>query len=222
MGRSLILAPLAVAFSSIALAQERHTHGAAELGVVSFANSGAPSAQVPFQRGIALLHSFEYEEAAEAFRAATNADRNFAMAYWAEALTHTHPLWGEDDPIAARRALARLAATPAERLAKAGTPRERAYGAAIEAFYADVDLATRARAFADSMRHLSAAHPNDVDAAAFTALALLTAQYVGNLPPAEGRAARDDAISIAQRIFRTNPQHPGATHYLIHATDDPA
>jgi tetratricopeptide (TPR) repeat protein len=61
-----------------------------------------------------------------------------------------------------------------------------------------------------------------VDAAAFTSLALLTAQYVGNLPPAEGRAVRDEAITIVQRIFKSNPQHPGAAHYLIHATDDPS
>jgi tetratricopeptide (TPR) repeat protein len=221
MRRRLIASAILIASSITASAQERHTHGAAELGVVSFANSGAPAAQAPFQRGIALLHSFEYAEAAEAFRAASTADRNFAMAYWAEALTYTHPLWGEDDPAAARRALARLGPTPAARLAKAGTPRERAYGAAIEAFYRDTDLATRARAFADSMRHLSATYSNDVDAAAFTALALLTAQYVGNLPAAEGRAARDDAITITQRIFGMNPRHPGAAHYLIHATDDP-
>ena len=221
MRRNLISAAISIAFAATASAQERHAHGAADLGVVSFANSGSPSAQVPFQRGIALLHSFEYEEAAESFRAATNADRNLAMAYWAEALTNTHPLWGQDDPVAARRVLARLAPTPAARLAKAGTPRERAYGAAIEAFYADTDLPARARAFADSMRHVSATYANDVDAAAFTALALLTAQYVGNLPAAQASAARDDAITIAQRIFKTNPQHPGAAHYLIHATDDP-
>jgi tetratricopeptide (TPR) repeat protein len=222
MRRSPIAAALFVVSSATASAQERHSHAGADLGVVSFANSGAASAQGPFQRGIALLHSFEYDEAAEAFRAASNADRNFAMAYWAEALTHTHPLWGEDDPVAARRALARLAPTRDARLAKAGTPRERAYGAAVEAFYADTDLATRARAFADAMRRVSRAYANDVDAAAFTALALLTAQYVGNLPAADGRAARDEAITIAQRIFRTNPSHPGAAHYLIHATDDPA
>src|SRR5438552_6559208 len=204
---SLIAAALTIVCLAGVAAQEPHTLGKTDRGVVSFANSGSAAAQAPFQRGIALLHSFEYDQAAEAFRAASAADRKFAMAYWAEALTNTHPLWGQDDPVAARRALARLAPSASARLAKAGTPRERAYGAAIEAFYADADLATRARAFADSMRHLSASYPDDVDAAAFTALALLTAQYVGNLPAAEGNAARDEAITIAQRIFRANPQH---------------
>ncbi len=59
------------------------------------------------------------------------------MAFWGEALTYSHLLWGEDDPVAARAALARLAPTPAERLARAGTPRERAFGAAVESLFVD-------------------------------------------------------------------------------------
>ncbi len=103
-----------------------------KLGLVTFANSGRQAAQEPFLRGLALLHSFEYEEAAAGFRDAQQADPGFAMAFWGEALTYSHLLWGEDDPVAARAALARLAPTAAERLAKAGTARERAFGTAIE------------------------------------------------------------------------------------------
>ena len=125
--------------------QERHTHHAAAevsgLGAVSFANSGAAAAQPAFQRGLAFLHSFEYDQAAEAFRAAQTADPSFAMAFWGEALTYSHLLWGEDDADAARRALGRLGAARDARLAKAGTPRERAFGEAIEALFVDGTLA---------------------------------------------------------------------------------
>jgi hypothetical protein len=189
---------------------------------VAFANSGAPSAQPPFQRGLALLHSFEYDEAAEAFRDAQRADSSFAMAFWGEAVTYSHLLWGEDDPSAARRALERLAPTRDARLARAGSARERAYGTAIEALYADGDLASRVRGFADGMRQVAATYPDDPDAAALTSLALMFSGYVGQLPDDARRAAREDAIVFAERVFKQYPQHPGGVHYLIHATDEPA
>jgi tetratricopeptide (TPR) repeat protein len=211
----------------LAQAPERHQHHPSakngELGEVSFANSGAAAAQVPFQRGLALLHSFEYDEAAEGFREAQRADPSFAMAFWGEAATYSHLLWGEDDPDAARRALVRLAPTTEARLARAGTPRERAYGAAIEALCADTDQSSRIRGFVDGMRKVSTTYPDDLDAAAFTSLALIFAAYDRTLS-AEPRttAYRDEAIALADSVFRRNPRHPGGAHYLIHATDNPA
>ena len=211
--------------TSTAQAPEPHDHAGGHgeaLGVVTFENSGAAEAQPMFLRGLALLHSFEYGEAAESFRAAQGVDPGFAMAYWGEALTYSHPLWGQDDAAAARAVLARLAPTPAERLARAGSARERAYGAAIEAYFMAADHATRARAFADSMRAVAARYPDDIDAAAFAALAVMTYEYIGGVPPGERPALRDEAIDLAERVFRARPEHPGGTHYLIHATDHPA
>ncbi len=205
---------------------DRHTHRAGtthagSLGDVSFENSGGAAAQEPFLRGLALLHSFEYEEAAEAFLAAQTADPAFAMAYWGEALTYAHLLWGEDDPASARAALTRLGPTPEARLGLAGSVRERAYGAAVEAFFADADLAQRAHALADSLRRVLAAYPDDVDALAFGALSLMFTEYVGMLSPEQRHAARNEAITLAERAYAASPTHPGAVHYLIHATDDP-
>ena len=77
------------------------------------------------------------------------------MSFWGEALTYSHLLWGEDDPAAARKALARLAPTAEQRLAKAGTARERAFGAAIEALFVDVELPSRVRGFAEAMRRVA-------------------------------------------------------------------
>ncbi|HSQ29222.1 MAG TPA: hypothetical protein VLN49_05190 [Gemmatimonadaceae bacterium] len=153
-----------------------HVHPAAEkLGTVSFPNSGAAAAQPDFLRGLALLHNFEYGDAARAFRSAEQRDPSFAIAYWLDAMTYSHMLWSEEDLTGARAVLARLGPTSAARLPKAGTPRERAYGAAVEAFLAPVDARTRARAFADSMRHLAEAYPKDLEAHAFTALAIMLA-----------------------------------------------
>src|SRR5205814_1582992 len=63
-----------------------------ELGRIDFPTSGAPAAQERFIRGALLLHSFEFDDAAEEFRAAQKADAGFGMAYWGEAMTKNHPL----------------------------------------------------------------------------------------------------------------------------------
>jgi len=163
---------LALALQAHPLVAQPDTHahdargeGAPRLGTVAFPTSGNALAQASFLRGIAFLHSFHYEEAAKAFQAAERADTAFALPYWFEAFTHSHPLWGEDDPKAARQVLTRLGPTPQARLERAATPRERAYGAAIEAFFADTSMEVRARAFADSMRSLTSLYPDDLEAA---------------------------------------------------------
>src|SRR5688572_14053510 len=87
--------------------QPTHVPG---LGSISFPNSGSAAAQAPFVRGVLLLHSFEFEPAAEAFRESQKADAGFALAYWGEAMTYNHPLWQQQDRDAALKALARLGA----------------------------------------------------------------------------------------------------------------
>ena len=197
---------------------------AAALGSVAFRNAGAPAAQEPFQRGVALLHSFEYDDAAAAFREAQRADPRLAAAYWLEALTYSHVMWGEEDLPAARAALARLAPTPEARLARAADARERAFGAAVEAFFADGAPPARVRAYADSLRRLAAADPADLEAASFAAHGLLAAAM--SAPPAERPGMAREAEALARRAFAANPRHPGAAHYLIHVVDvdasDPA
>ena len=100
----LLLAAAAVPVA----AQER-------LGELTFPNSGSAAAQPAFLRGVKLMHSFEFDDAAAAFREAQQQDPGFALAYWGEALTWTHGLWNEQEVDSARAVLARLGATPAER-----------------------------------------------------------------------------------------------------------
>jgi len=208
-----------------AQAHEGHSHdhtgrGSAVLGKVSFENSGNAAAQAPFHHGLALLHSFEYTDAGDAFLEAQRADPDLAIAYWMEALTTEHPLWGEFDTARARAILSRLAATREARLAKARTPRERMYGAAVEALFASDSHEARLVAFADSVQLLAATWPEDLEAVAFASIAgLAAARYK---PPAERTAIINAAIAGAERVFALNPQHPGAAHYLIHAYDNPS
>ncbi len=187
----------------------------APLGTVSFPNSGAPAAQQDFVRGVGWLHSFGYEEAIEAFRAAQKIDPQFALAYWGEAMCFNQPLWFHEDVAAGRAALAKLGATPQVRLAKAATPREQQYLTAIEALYGPGDKAMRDKAYVDAMSALAAKYPQDDEAQAFYALALLAVMPRGD----HALPLRQKAGAIAEGIYARNPKHPGAAHYILHAYD---
>lgn len=186
------------------------------VGEISFANSGSPAAQAAFLHGLAELHNFEYETAAGDFRSAESIDPGFAMAYWGEAMTKNHPIWMQQDLPAAREVLGRLAATPESRAAKAPTPREKRYLAALEILYGDGTKEERDLRYAEAMGALHEDYPDDVDAAAFCALSLLGTAHNGRDIPTYMRAA-----AILEDLFCRHPNHPGAAHYLIHAFDDP-
>lgn len=189
---------------------------AVHAGDVSFANSGAPAAQTAFLSGLALLHDFEYERAAEAFRRAEAADPGFAMAYWGEAMTYNHPVWFEQDLAAGRAALAKLGPTPQARAAKAPTQRERDYLAAVEILYGEGTKEVRDFRYADAMAALHAAYPDDVDATALYALSLLGTSH-------EGRdfATYMKSAALLEEVYPTHMRHPGVLHYMIHSYDDP-
>jgi tetratricopeptide (TPR) repeat protein len=186
------------------------------LGRISFPNSGSAAAQPHFIRGVLLLHSFEFDDAAEAFREARRVDPGFALAYWGEALTHNHPLWRYQDREAALKVLAGLGATPEARRAKAPTPREQAYLATLDALYGEGDKAARDRAYAAALEKLSAANPDDDEAKAFHALAILGTNVERRDFAVDMRAA-----ALVEDVFVRNQEHPGALHYMIHAYDNP-
>ncbi|HEX2163828.1 MAG TPA: hypothetical protein VHM02_07755, partial [Thermoanaerobaculia bacterium] len=195
-----------------------------DLGEVDLATSArSPEARESFRRGVAALHSFWYDEAADAFRAAWEAEPGFAMAAWGEAMTCNHPIWNEVDLECGRAALARLGATAEERAAAAPTARERAYLAAVEALFApgDADKEARDTAYERAVADLAAAHPDDLDAAAFHALALQGLVYAGHLPGDERFPALMRSAALLEPLFDREPRHPGVLHYLIHAYDDP-
>ncbi|HVE79208.1 MAG TPA: hypothetical protein VNA89_10120 [Gemmatimonadaceae bacterium] len=193
--------------------------GTAGLGEVAFPNSGAPATQEAFRRGLALLHSFEYEDAADAFREARERDPAFALAHWMEALTYRHGVWGTEGLAEARAVLARLGPDARSRLARARLPRERRFGAAVEALFADAPEPRRVGAWADSLRRLVAEEPGDPEWATFAAIAIMDAMRW--MPPAARARARDESAALAERTFAAHPRHPGAAHFVLHANDDP-
>ncbi len=190
---------------------------AAPIGRVAFPNSGAASAQADFLRGVAWLHSFGYEDAIDAFRAAQKADPGFAMAYWGEAMSFSQPLWFFEEVPKGRAALAKLGPTPAARIAKAKTPREQGFMRAVEALFGPGDKPARAAAHAVAMAAVAAGNPADDEAQTFYALALLATMPRGDAAV----PLRRQAGALAENVFTRSPNHPGAAHYILHAYDHP-
>ena len=187
----------------------------AQLGRATFANSGSSAAQADFLRGIAWLHSFGYEDAIDAFRAAQKTDPGFVMAYWGEAMSFSQPLWFYEELPQGRAALAKLGPTPEARIAKAKTPREQGFMRAVEALFGPGEKPARAAAHAQAMAKVAAENPADDEAQTFYALALLA-----TLPRGDASLPlRRQAGGIAEKVFARSPNHPGAAHYILHAYD---
>jgi len=201
--------------------KEHHHHEdltETQLGTVHFPISCAAAVQKPFARGVALLHSFWYEEAEKEFMEIAKDDPNCAMAHWGVAMSIWHQLWNEPDAKVIARGLDE--ANTARKLAAKATAREQGYIAAITAFYSDSeksDHAARAKAYSDAMKKVCEANPDDHEAATFYALSLLASE------PHEDAtfANRKAAAAILEKLFATEPDHPGVAHYLIHAYDKP-
>jgi tetratricopeptide (TPR) repeat protein len=184
----------------------------ATLGHVTFPVTGGEAARRHFMRGLLALHSFWYEEARDEFREATRGEPDFAMGYWGEALTYFHPVWSEDDVAAERKALDAVPARPKV------SARESDYLAAARALIGEGDFAGHAARYREAMRALHERYPDDDEAAALYAVAVL-----GTVD----RRATDvrpqvEAGALMLELYARNPQHPGAAHYIIHAFDDPA
>lgn len=182
-----------------------------QLGKVVFPTSGSEKAQVHFMRGLAALHSFWFEEALDEFRESTKVDPEFVMGHWGEAMAYNHPLWAEQDTEAARKTLAKIRDTSNI------TARERAYVEALRALYGDGDKLGRDKAYSAAMEKLYRDFPNDLEAACFYSLSLL-----GTVRPGD-KGFRRQALAgaIALDLYRKNPDHPGAAHFIIHSFDDP-
>ena len=199
-------------------AQETHSHSAPEkLGKVSFPISCTPAVQEQFDRGVALLHSFAYTAAENAFQGVAELDPRCAMAHWGMAMTYFHQLW--DPPIApATISIAQKEIQRAQQIGT-GSERERQFINALGLIYQDaatVPYRTRALNYEHAMSDLAAENRKDVEAQVFYALALLA-----NASPADKTHAKQkQAADLLEPLDRAYPQHPGIPHYLIHAYDN--
>ena len=185
--------------------------------------------------GITALHTFEYEDANDAFRRAQQLDPGIAIAYWGEAMTYHQTLWQKEDVNEARRALARLAPSPAARAAKARTAVEKGLLGAVEILFGDGDAASRHDKYAEAMGRVYADHSDDPDVGAFYALALMgtmsrgligyeagsDAAHEGHTRGLAGSDVQSRVASILTKVLAAHPRHEGALHYLVHDFDDP-
>ena len=189
-----------------------------QLGKVNFPTNCIPEAQPTLERGLALLHSFQYTEAEQIFSDAAKQDPKCAMAEWGKAMALYHQLW--DFPQAGTLKQGLEDVQQAQKIG-AATERERAYIAAAAAFYQDnpkLSHAERTGAYSAALAQLHAQSPEDVEAGAFYALSLVALADVDHI---DDLANRKKAIAILDPLFRQHPDDPGVAHYLIHATDVP-
>ena len=202
-------------------------------GTVDFKVSCAPEARSEFIRGVALLHSFFYEEARRIFTAVAAKDPNCAMAQWGIAMTWWHPIWTPptpDEMSAGKAAIQKAMAM------KGGTDLERGFITALNAYYNSADSPTtgevgqschgpvgprdRVMAYEKAMRALSERYPDDVETQTFYALAVLSVGYAN--PTDTTLSNQLKAARILEKLWKKNPNHPGVAHYLIHSYDYPA
>src|SRR5438309_2011469 len=195
----------------------QHTLAKEELGSVHFQTSCAKNVTADFNRAVALLHSFQYEQADMAFNQVAAMDPNCAMAHWGIAMASYHGLWGTSD-----RQKGSAAIADAEKLAESNhttTPREKAYIEALNnVFKPDGgDQPSYEHAFEQAMAGVHAAYPEDSEAAIFHALALdITAPKTDKTFSNQRKCGQ-----ILEPIFQQQPHHPGVAHYLIHCYDNP-
>lgn len=198
--------------------QHHEDFNASQLGTVRIPVSCAQPVQKSFERGVALLHSFWYEEAQKEFLQIAAQDPECAMAHWGVAMSLWHQLWNHPDEkvIAHGQEEVQLANGNGGRT----TAREKAYIAAIAAFYngsKKVEYEARAKAYSDAMKKVYESYPDDHEAAAFYALSLLASEPTDDTTFAN----RKQAAAVLEKLFTIEPDHPGVAHYLIHSYDKP-
>jgi len=184
------------------------------LGVVNIEVTGSPEAIPHFEKGLLLLHSFEYSDSREEFKRASELDSNMPMAYWGEAMTYNHSLWSEQDTDHGTEVLKNLSEVDQSSISDL----EKDFLQAVEILYvSDSSKTVRDQNYANHMQKLYKKYPDNHEVAAFYSLSLL-----GSVPDGRDEQIYGQGALIAQGILKENPNHPGALHYMIHSYDDPA
>ena len=191
--------------------------GSNHLGELKFEVTGKPDAQPAFHKGLLLLHSFEYVDAAASFLEARTIDPDFVMAYWGEAMTYNHPIWQEQDYDKGNEVLNMLAPTPDERKAKAKLDIERDFIGGIDILYGAGNKSTRDSLYAMYMADIYKKYPCHYEVDSFYSIELNGWGTTDN----GKKATYEKAAAVANEVMKRNPKHPGALHYFIHAYDDP-
>jgi len=184
------------------------------LGIVKLEVSGTKTAIPHFEKGLLLLHSFEYVDARESFLKAQQVDPKMVMAYWGEAMTYNHSLWRGQDYLNGFSALEKL---ELQGEIEGQSSVEKDFLKAVEILYKPkTSKNDRDTAYMKYMEGLYKKYPSNHEVAAFYALSLLGSVAEGRNDSIYGLGA-----DVANRILKENAKHPGALHYVIHSYDDP-
>ena len=210
------LTAFSACFQSEKQAVETPKSSTSKLGEIDFQVTGSATAKPHFEKGLLLLHSFEYEDARAAFVEAQQADSTFAMAYWGEAMTHNHSLWQRQEKEKAVTALNKLAKDQTTRATFIKTELEQDFFQAVEILFGEGTKYERDLAYNKFMEQLTFKYPKNNEVAAFYAISILGTSRNGRNEELYDKSAR-----VVQGIIKENPNHPGALHYLIHSYDDP-
>jgi len=207
----MLVAGITAALSCSAVGQQDE-----KLGKLSFPTSCDPKVQAEFERGVAMIHSFWFLIARRTFEGVLRQDPNCAIAYWGIALD----LLGNSLATVPPRADAEAAWAALEKAREVGakTQRERDWIEALSAYYRDHDktpVNARLAAYNKAMEQLTQRYPDDYEAQVFYALTLQA-----SASPADTTYANQlKSVAILEKLYDQNPQHPGVTHFIIHAYD---
>ena len=181
----------------------------------------SPEGQRFFDQGLTLVFAFNHEEAARAFKRASELDPQSAMAFWGVALALGPCINLDVDPPQEKAAYEAI--QKAKSLAVGGTESERAYVQALAKRYSSdpkIDLRKLDVEYANAMRELSKQYPDDLDAATLYAESLMDL-HPWKLWSLDGRPSEgtEEIVAILESVLRRDPNHLGANHYYIHATE---
>jgi hypothetical protein len=207
----ILVAGITAALTCSALGQQDD-----KLGKLSFPTSCDPKVQAEFERGVAMIHSYWFLIARRTFEGVLREDPNCAMAYWGIALDLLNNSLAVVPPRA--DAEAAWAALEKARAVGAKTQRERDWIEALSAYFRDHDklpVNVRLAAYNNAMEQLAQRHTDDYEAQAFYALTLQASAS----PSDTTYANQLKSVAILEKLYDQNPQHPGVTHFIIHAYD---
>jgi tetratricopeptide (TPR) repeat protein len=214
---SSTIAPILVGLILCSSCQDKsNDHKNSRLGAVSVHFTVDERAMPYFKEGLLLLHSFEYEDAREAFLMAQKLDRHCMMAYWGEAMTYNHSLWRGQNYDKGQAAIEKFRSINKRKLKHDFSELEEDLFQSVEILYGDGNKYERDAKYAEFMDRLYKKHPDSHEVAAFYALSLL-----GSVPVGRDEEIYEKGATVAKGILEENPDHPGALHYLIHSYDDP-
>src|SRR5215470_10445958 len=187
-----------------------------KLGKVSFPTSCDPKVQAEFERGVAMIHSYWFLIARRVFEGVLQQDPGCAIAYWGIAMDQLGNSLVGPPP----RAQADAAWAALEKAVEIGakTERERGWIDALRAYFRDhdkVNVDIRLRAYNQAMEQMAARYPDDYEVQVVYALTLQASASKTDLTYAN----QLESVAILEKLFEQNPQHPGVSHFIIHAYD---